>query len=311
MNVGRSVIDTEATCRNLREMLENQKITAKEVQIKLGLETVQAVYKWLSPNNRTIPSLDSLVQLADMLGCSIEDILVINESDSLGRRKKMIICDRCGAVIDETRSRHPYGDLVTFGSYWQLLDKCLGKSPIQWRVIDKREDGTIILTSREALDSRPFDDDNIDLTWERSGIRAWLNDEFFNEAFSPEEREMFVSVRNENKGNPKYGTPGCDDTYDKVFLLSLDEVVKYFMPEDPFNNELKLYPTKYAKAQGITLSRGVSCFWWLRTPGENVAHCSNMVTVMSDGTINLHGGYPYDKLGVRPVIALDGNKFGH
>jgi len=61
MNMGRSVIDIEATCRNLKEMLEKQNYTAKEVQFKLGLETVQAVYKWLSPNNRTIPSLDSLV----------------------------------------------------------------------------------------------------------------------------------------------------------------------------------------------------------------------------------------------------------
>ncbi len=311
MNVGRSVIDTEATCRNLREMLENQKITAKEVQIKLGLETVQAVYKWLSPNNRTIPSLDSLVQLADMLGCSIEDILIFKEPDKFGRRKKMIICDRCGAVIDETRSRSPYGELFYFGQYYQHFDRDFGKSPIQWRVLERRADGVILLISREALDSKPFDDDKIDLTWESSGIRAWLNNEFFNEAFSPEEREMFVSVRNENKPNPKYGTPGGNDTYDKVFLLSFEEAVKYFTPEDPFNNELKLYPTKYAKAQGITLSRGVTCFWWLRTPGESVSHLTNMVTVMSDGRFNLHGGYPYDSLGIRPVIALDGNKFGH
>ena len=306
--MGRSVIDTEATCRNLKEMLEKQNYTAKEVQFKLGLETVQAVYKWLSPNNRTIPSLDSLVQLADMLECSVEDILVYKESDSFRRRRKMIICDRCGAVIDETRARHPYGEIITFGEYWQYLDKYLGKSALQWRVLERRPDGTVLMISREAIDVRAFDDDWISLTWERSKLREWLNGEFMNEAFSPEEREKFVTVRNVNKDNPKYGTPGGSDTYDKVFLLSIDEAVKYFMPEDPFNNELLLYPTKYARAQGLSISRGLTCFWWLRTPGECVYNCTNMATVMSDGTINMHGASATDKLGIRPVIALDGNK---
>ena len=306
--MGRSVIDIEATCRNLKEMLEKQNYTAKEVQFKLGLETVQAVYKWLSPNNRTIPSLDSLVQLADMLGCSVEDILVYKESDVFRRRKKMIICDKCGAVIDETRVRHPYGEIITFGEYWQYLDKYLGKSALQWRVLERRPDGTVLMISREAIDVRAFDDDWIQLTWERSKLREWLNGEFMNEAFSLEEREKFVAVRNVNKDNPKYGTPGGNDTYDKVFLLSIDEAVKYFMPEDPFNNELLVYPTKYARAQGLSISRGLTCFWWLRTPGECVYNCTNMSTVMSDGTINMHGASATDKLGIRPVIALDGNK---
>ena len=222
----------------------------------------------------------------------------------------MIICDRCGAVIDETRSRTPYGELYYFGEYYQYRDRDLGKTRIQWRVLE-RKDGVIFLTSREALDAKAFDDDKVELTWERSGIREWLNNDFLHEAFSPEEREMFVSVRVENKPNPKFGTSGGNDTYDKVFLMSLDEVVKYFMPEDPFNNELKLLPTDYAEAQGITLKRGVNCFWWLRTPGESVYNLTNMATVMSDGRINFHGASPYYKLGVRPVIALDEKKFGH
>lgn len=73
------VIDTEATCRNIKGILEERGITPKEVQHALQLDSVQAVYKWISPRNKTMPSLDSLVQLANYLNCGIEDILVMKE----------------------------------------------------------------------------------------------------------------------------------------------------------------------------------------------------------------------------------------
>ena len=73
------VIDTEATCRNIKSILEKRGITPKEVQHALQLDSVQAVYKWISPRNKTMPSLDSLVQLANFLNCGIEDILVMKE----------------------------------------------------------------------------------------------------------------------------------------------------------------------------------------------------------------------------------------
>ena len=75
------VIDTEATCRNMKSILEERGITPKEVQRALQLDSVQAVYKWISPKNKTMPSLDSLVQLANFLDCGIEDILVMKEID--------------------------------------------------------------------------------------------------------------------------------------------------------------------------------------------------------------------------------------
>ena len=75
------VIDTEATCRNIKSILEERGITPKEVQRALQLDSVQAVYKWISPRNKTMPSLDSLVQFANFLNCGIEDILVLKEVD--------------------------------------------------------------------------------------------------------------------------------------------------------------------------------------------------------------------------------------
>lgn len=75
------VIDNEATCSNIKRILEERSITPKEVQKALQFDSVQAVYKWISPKSKTMPSLDSLVQLANFLDCGIEDILVMKEID--------------------------------------------------------------------------------------------------------------------------------------------------------------------------------------------------------------------------------------
>ncbi|MBE5870646.1 MAG: helix-turn-helix transcriptional regulator [Lachnospiraceae bacterium] len=73
------VVDNEATCLRLKEMFDERGLTPKEVQRALQLDSVQAVYKWLSPKNKTMPSLDSLVQLANLMDCQLEDILVLRE----------------------------------------------------------------------------------------------------------------------------------------------------------------------------------------------------------------------------------------
>lgn len=73
------VVDNEATCLKLKEMFAERGLTPREVQKALQLDSVQAVYKWLSPNYKTMPSLDSLVQLANLMDCQLEDILVLRE----------------------------------------------------------------------------------------------------------------------------------------------------------------------------------------------------------------------------------------
>lgn len=75
------VVDNEATSFNIRRILEERNITPKMVQKTLKLNSVQAVYKWINPKNKAIPSLDNLVQLANYLNCGIEEILVMKEID--------------------------------------------------------------------------------------------------------------------------------------------------------------------------------------------------------------------------------------
>lgn len=73
------VINCEKTSIRIKSLLNQSGITSKMVQETLGLGSVQAVYKWLDSKNKTLPSIQSLVGLSEMLGCDIEDILVFDD----------------------------------------------------------------------------------------------------------------------------------------------------------------------------------------------------------------------------------------
>ena len=73
------VIDVEATSLRIGEMIEEKGLTARQIQRQLDLDTIQAVYKWMKPQYNSIPSIDNLVKLSKLLGCSLEDILVAKD----------------------------------------------------------------------------------------------------------------------------------------------------------------------------------------------------------------------------------------
>ncbi len=81
-------IDTEATSKNIKDIMKARNITPKEVQTVLELESVQSVYKWLNPKSKSIPSLDNLIRLAKILNCSIEDIIIIKEANDENENMK-------------------------------------------------------------------------------------------------------------------------------------------------------------------------------------------------------------------------------
>ncbi len=173
------------------------------------------------------------------------------------------------------------GQYVLFGSYEQDNDLQNGAEPIEWRVLHYDEDAQeVLLISRYALHNLPYhtpnnwewNDEDIPVwpergfpTWAGSNIRAWLNDEFLNTAFTTEEQNAIAEAALSTKHgrSAKYNT----DTVDKVFLLSMDEVELYL----PDNSDRKAAPTAYAVAMGAYQFEdctvdGVGCSnWWLRS----------------------------------------------
>ena len=192
------------------------------------------------------------------------------------------------------------GDIITFGSYEQDNKTANGKEAIEWKVLEKDQNGKMLLISRYALDCRHYHSKNEKVTWETSDIRSWLNNDFYGTAFTKSERAKIKSTTLENRDNADYNTDGGNDTKDKVFLLSIDEAKAYL----PSTVERVCIATKYAESQGSQLeSLTRSCRWWLRSPGSTL-YTASFVKV--DGFI-LQLGTPVsvEKRSVRPAVWVE------
>ena len=168
--------------------------------------------------------------------------------------------------------------------------------PIKWRVL-KSEKQEAFLLSDVILDKQAYNENDEDITWKESSLRAWLNDKFMNRAFSDEEKEKINITEVVNKDNPVFGTKGGKNTSDKIFLLSLAEVSgkkdgkKYGLLDD----EMKA-------CENSDFSKNGS-WWWLRSPGDD-RYCAAVVN--SDGWVYGDGSRVNGSDdGVRPALHLN------
>ena len=125
-----------------------------------------------------------------------------------------------------------------------VLSEVVHFARMDWRVLEKK-DGRVLLGKDHALGSTPFDQTGEHATWADCSARQWLNNEYLNEAFYKEEIELILDTEVPASANKAY--PGVDpgkDTTDKLFLMSIDEVEKYYH-----------------------LLHETETWWWLRTPG--------------------------------------------
>ena len=120
------------------------------------------------------------------------------------------------AEADNPLAGNRVGDIVTFGNYEQDNNTANGKEPIEWIILDKREDGSLVLMSKYALDSKQYNTQDTSVTWETCTLRKWLNEDFYNAAFSTQEQAKIVPVTIENEDNPDYGTTGGKATQDSI-----------------------------------------------------------------------------------------------
>jgi len=106
------------------------------------------------------------------------------------------------------------GNIIQFGNY-------------DWRVLDIQIDKILIIT-KNIIANRAYHNKETSITWEQCDLRnKYLKTEFYN-SFNTEEKNQIIAETIENKDNQRYNTPGGNPTKDSVFLLSLDEVVRYF-----------------------------------------------------------------------------------
>lgn len=190
---------------------------------------------------------------------------------------------------------------------------------MNWLVIAEKEEKKLCL-SLSLIDIRRYHEYCEEITWEGCTLRKWLNSEFIS-TFSEREQDMILISKLKNNDNRIYGAKGGNDTEDKVFLLSLDEIKAYMevsSDEKCYVDNLQIGRNDYRMISRIdmtddrvceaesryghkySLINGTALGWWLRSPG-----CDGTMAmrVNCNGTVREYGrNITRTLVGVRPAI---------
>ncbi len=146
--------------------------------------------------------------------------------------------------------------------------------PVRWKILEE-VDGYATLLCEMLVDAQEYNYTSNSQTvneetvyannYEYSTIRAWLNANFYNTAFTALEQEIVQTVTVDNSAattaNASNGY-ACADTQDKVWLLSYQEVTTYFNNDESRKKKL----TDYALCQGGYTWANNDGYWFLRSP---------------------------------------------
>lgn len=177
------------------------------------------------------------------------------------------------------------------------------RCPIEWMIVEKDDiNKNALLVAKHAIDWEIFGSyaesqiTSLETSWEKSYLRTWLNDDFFNDSFSKEEQKKILSVYISANSH------GEKRTINKVFLLSVEEVKKYFTKETA---NVVLMPM----IDGVCCSNkenpiSISCYpitWWTRTTGKE----KNTVMCLDETGVLCELNAECDEVGVRPAMWVE------
>ena len=189
------------------------------------------------------------------------------------------------------------GDVIIENTKYHKTEKDYFKyEPIKWRVLQS-ENVEAFLLSDVILDKQLYNENDKYVTWEKSSLRAWLNKKFIKRAFIDEEREKINITEIVNQDNPVYGTEGGNNTFDKIFLLSLSEV------SEQQDGEKYGFLDDEIRACGKSDFSKTGSWWWLRSPGS---YSLDAAEVNDDGWVGRNGSRVDSSYGgVRPALHLN------
>ncbi len=211
------------------------------------------------------------------------------------------------------------GDVVEFGKYY--ISNSKETEPLEWEVLDVKGKYALLITEK-VIDCQSFSKKRED-TWDVSWMRKWLNNDFCSKVFSDAEKAkiMTTPILVDDKEEPV-------TVYDKLFLLSANEVQKYYGDDGDANgflgfaasyfgggNSRTAYPTDYEMSKDVNFEDNDSygpAAWMLRTHADK----ANMLGEVGglqyvgpwgeiDSTISSEALHP---CGVRPAmyVKIDG-----
>ena len=174
---------------------------------------------------------------------------------------------------------------------------------LEWIVLRTNEQGEKLLLSKYVIDARlyneiePGDPGRDNQSWDTSTLRGWLNTDFIENSFDEFEKKGIIQSYEANGNNKKFHTKGGDNTYDNVFVLSIDEAEAYFASDEDRKAKPLEDPASYDE---LWVDEDGYCSWWLRSPGCEAGYGAN---VRSNGFVYLRGDdRNIFRLGVRPAM---------
>ena len=180
--------------------------------------------------------------------------------------------------------------------------------------------GRALLLSELVLEHRVYHTSTTAITWAQSSIRQYLNNQFFFNTFNEEERERIHRGTVINNNNQWWDTPGGSNTQDHIFLLSIEEVVRYFGGADLLelgrteSNRDGSIPGLHwwgifegnavSSARVARDATGAASVWWLRSPGNTPDMAADVdiggfIFVFGGSHVGISSG------GVRPALWLN------
>ena len=196
--------------------------------------------------------------------------------------------------------------------------------PLKWRVLDP---STGLVLCESIIDSQAYSNTiysygndpyyNQSAYWNdaehthyandyaTSSTRAWLNDDFYNTAFSSSQKASILTSELENKAySISYSEYDSASTIDKVFLLSYSEAqnTSYGFTNNTYSTDIRgSMGTDYAKAQGLWIAHNKCSNWRLRSASNG----SNGDCFVNDtGRIDVTNYVNDTCVGIRPAIKI-------
>ncbi len=188
--------------------------------------------------------------------------------------------------------------------------------PIKWKILQVNGTQYKLVTDL-IIDNQMFHSSDSTRTidgktiyasnYEYSDIRKWLNEDFYNKAFT-KELQAYINITLVDNSLASTGDSSnkyiCNDTHDKVYLLSYKDITnEEYGFTDYTSREKQL--TDYAKAKGCYMNTRTDVYnngyYWLRSPNDDYGYHARYVS--NNGDINYNWVY-YDYVGVSAAITI-------
>lgn len=250
------------------------------------------------------------IQLESDAELSEEELKRMKEKRNAHLRK-MGYVNRNGTFVKLESIRFEKGDQIRFGQFPQ--EKNGEIRVVDWVVLDVTEDKAVLLSKKALIQSGYCDADkaygnNSIRLWKNSSAREICNKQFFEQAFSREEKKYIVP----------YSIESADDKAcceDNVFLLSEKQVNKWMPSAESRRTEPSDYLVAHTnKTMAFIEQQGRKyAAWWLLPEENNDSGDTEIYpkAVWHSGDIQYHGRNIYHKdFTIRPAICVRLNNSG-